>query len=396
MHHRTKRSLLIAGLAALAFATAWVVCHYPRATTPELLVTQARAAISEGRWSQAESVLDRLSRTRAPTSADTLVRAELELARGRVDRSVELLSCIPHGDPQAASARLIAGQIELRRHRAIRAETLLQEALSLDPTLDEARRGLIFLFGMQARRAELNNEFRALSRSVPLTFDDVLLWTVSLEDIWINDTILAVLQKYLEADPDDRISRLALAEVWMKIGDLDSAASTLKPLPGSDVEARVLRARLALARLELDEVRALVSDCRADHVGLSLLRGQLALRSNDRQTAEREFWNALRQDPGNREAMQGLSGVLQLSGRAEEAASYRIQADRWRALTDLLQKVNTAGGPSDRVLLKRLGAACEALGRVHEGRAWYQLALGIDPLDAELQQALYRLRERSP
>jgi hypothetical protein len=38
----------------------------------------------------------------------------------------------------------------------------------------------------------------------------------------------------------------------------------------------------------------------------------------------------------------------------------------------------------------------EAPGRVHEGRAWYQLALRIDPLDAELQDSLYHLRERSP
>ena len=42
----------------------------------------------------------------------------------------------------------------------------------------------------------------------------------------------------------------------------------------------------------------------------------------------------------------------------------------------------------------RLGAACEAAGRLGEARAWYRLAIARDPLDEASQRALYRLGPR--
>ena len=42
--------------------------------------------------------------------------------------------------------------------------------------------------------------------------------------------------------------------------------------------------------------------------------------------------------------------------------------------------------------MRALGAACEAVRRLPEARAWYNLAVQTDPLDAAAQKALYRLR----
>jgi hypothetical protein len=57
-------------------------------------------------------------------------------------------------------------------------------------------------------------------------------------------------------------------------------------------------------------------------------------------------------------------------------------------------------GPSDCKLPARLGAACEAAGRLAEARAWFRLAIARDPLDTGSQHALFRLRqgalERAP
>ena len=45
--------------------------------------------------------------------------------------------------------------------------------------------------------------------------------------------------------------------------------------------------------------------------------------------------------------------------------------------------------------MRQLGAACAALDRKGEARAWYKLAIGFDPLDSESQQALFRLNDPS-
>ena len=47
----------------------------------------------------------------------------------------------------------------------------------------------------------------------------------------------------------------------------------------------------------------------------------------------------------------------------------------------------------DADLMRQIGAACAALGRKEEARAWYKLAIGLDPLDSIAQQALFRLND---
>ena len=46
--------------------------------------------------------------------------------------------------------------------------------------------------------------------------------------------------------------------------------------------------------------------------------------------------------------------------------------------------------------MRQLGAACAASNRKGEARAWYKLAIDLDPLDADSQQALFRLTDPDP
>jgi tetratricopeptide (TPR) repeat protein len=391
----SRKTWILATAVLLGLGGALVAIRGRGHSDPGALAAEARLALNNRQWSRAESLLVQLARQRPPNADDTLLRAELELGRARVDQAVRLLTGIPASDPLAASARLRAGQIEKNRDRARRMEALFLEALQLDPRLAPARRELIRLYALQARRAELNAQYRALAALEPLPYEDLLLWTASLEDIWINETIRAQLERYLAADPDDRLSRLALAEVLLRSNEREPAEALLRPLPDSDPDARVLKARLALDRLRLEEVRSLLDQGSLEHAGLALLRGQLAVRVSDPATAARQFRIALRADPTNREAVQGLSIVLQKLGQADAAACYRKQATHWRSLAALLEKArDLAQGRRDPDLIRQLAAACEHVGHLAEARAWYQLALGLNPLDAATQQALYRLRDR--
>lgn len=398
MRHGFRASALwIIAVVALLGGVALVFSAREGAdSNPDLLASQARDALRYGQWSRAETLLDRLSRQRAPLSGDRLLRASLEESRGRPDDALKTLAAVPDSDPLAPQARLGAAQIERKRNRMQRAEGLLLEALRLDPKLISARRELVYLYGMQCSRVELSAQFQALSELAPLNVDDVFLWSSTQGDIWINIGIRPELERYLAADPDDRRSRLALAEVLLRASLLDDAERTLQPLPASDDEARVLRARIALNRGRLEEARATLAGGSAEHPGLALVRGQIAMRSNNPAEAVRQFRIAVSRDPMNLEAMQSLALALTRLNRKPEAAQVQKRADKLRDLVDLLQRANTTNGRKDPTIPGRLGRLCEELEQPRLARAWYKVAISIDPLNSEVQRALYWLDRKAP
>jgi tetratricopeptide (TPR) repeat protein len=357
------------------------------------LAAAARVALKNRQWDRAEALLTRRAERGSPTIDDLALRAELELGRGRVDQAVNLLTGAPESDPLAPRARLVAGQIEMSRDRARSAEARFLEALRLDPKLAPAHRELILLFAMQARRTALNAQFRALAELEPLGFDDVFVWTTSLENLWVNGVSQSNLERFLAADPEDRLSRLVLAEVLLRSNQLDESEALLHPLADSDPDALALKASIALARMRLDEVRSLLALGPAEHLGLALLRGRLAIRMEDAATAARQFRIVLGEDPTNCEALQGLSLVLMQLGDRQAAAAAQEQVKQRFRLSGLLTKLKTNDIRHDKALLTQLGAACENLGQFPEARAWYRLALAEGPLDAAIQKCLYRLRD---
>ena len=222
------------------------------------------------------------------------------------------------------------------------------------------------LYAKQVRRNELREQYLALSRTVPPQFEDVFFWTIAMEDVWINDTIREDLERFLAADPGDRLSRLALAAVLLSTDKVDLCEQTLAPLGVGDDDARVLLARLALKRMQIDRVRQLVDQGPPDHPGLELIRGQLAMRSNAPAVAARQFEVALKEDSNNIEALQALSLVYRQLGRPAEAAECRRRADLCRNLRDLAQEVNFPQGRFNLSLHKQLAETCEAIGRPAE------------------------------
>ena len=135
---------------------------------PDQLWRRAHEAIQAGQWDRAEAELARLGRARSPTPEDWMLRAQVAMARGRVDEALADLAKIPDAHELAPQARLRAGQLELRRDRLRAAEEAFRAASRLDPDLVQAHRELIYIYGMQGRRAELDAQFRALAKLTPL------------------------------------------------------------------------------------------------------------------------------------------------------------------------------------------------------------------------------------
>src|SRR5262249_45717464 len=138
-------------------------------------------------------------------------------------------------------------------------------------------RELIYIYGMQLRRAELGNQFRALAQLGPLSFGDAFVWTLTQGFPWDPAEMVKTLESFVKADPADRWSRVGLAESLRELGQLDQAEQVLRALDEADPEARAARARLALDRGDVAAVASLLAAGPADHPELELMRGRIAL-----------------------------------------------------------------------------------------------------------------------
>ena len=59
--------------------------------------------------------------------------------------------------------------------------------------------------------------------------------------LWEPGTAVDELAQFIQADPEDRWSRLALAENYRRMGRFDDVESALAPLPASDRDAMAIR-----------------------------------------------------------------------------------------------------------------------------------------------------------
>jgi tetratricopeptide (TPR) repeat protein len=356
---------------------------------PERIRQEAEANLKAGRYEQAAAALTRL---RDLTPRDYFLKALVARVLLHTDQALADLARIPDDDPGAPTARLLAGQIELQRDRVRRAAAALSAAVALDPTLLPAHQTLVYIHGILLRRRELNEHFQALERLAPMTFHEVFSWCVTRNNVWEPHERLGALKRYVAADPDDPWSRTALAETLRQIGRQDEAADVLAVLPESDPDARVVRARIALDRGDDRRADAILAGGPADHPELALLRGQFALAHHGGPAAVRHFRAAYATLPDDRDTVLGLGTALALIGDHAAAAPLLRDAEAYDTLGALLTRAANPANRKDAALLRALGAACEAVRRLPEARAWYNLAVQTNPLDGEAQKALHRLR----
>src|SRR5262249_55765669 len=155
--------------------------------------------------------------------------------------------------------------------------------------------------------------------------------------------------------------------------------------PESDPDVRALRIRLAMDRGDTRAACALLSGGPVDHPVLARFRGRLALERRDFPAAVRHFRAALATEPNDRDTLFQLGNALRLSGDVAAGLPLMKAAHDLDALLELIEQASTPRGRQDPKVLFALGAACEAVHRLPEARAWYRLALDRDPLDGQTQ-----------
>jgi tetratricopeptide (TPR) repeat protein len=366
-------------------------------TDPQHLWNQAHQDLQSGNLAEAEAKLASIRRLRAPTSIDWSLGAQIDVANGQPDQALSALNHIPQDDPLAAQAFLLAGRIERQRSRMRAAEAYFRKALTCDHDLINAHKELIYILGMQLRRREVDAEFKALAMLTPLTHHELYTWGLThfnlLYNVWAQDTA-EHLESFILSDPGDRYSRLSLATLLVKSpGGEARLEQILEPLPRSDPEAAALLIESRFEHGRFDEATALLQDTPADHPKLARIRGRVSLMRGDVAAAIRYFQDALTEEPYDRVALSELGKVLSLKGDNSGAESYLARARGLDTLYNLLNRVRQPDRENQASDLTQFGRACESAGLLIEARGWFLLAIDRNPLDAEAQRALQRLRE---
>jgi tetratricopeptide (TPR) repeat protein len=383
-----KFAVVAAGLATLIGAYATVT--RPE-RDPERLWQSIQADSRSQQFERAYASMKRLRDLRPPTEDDCMMLARLAMSTGRTDEALAEFARVTDGHPTAALARLWEGQLELRIHRARAAESSVKRALAIDPSLVEARRVLVYLYGIQRRCDDLSAQFTALAERDFITFDQMSVWCLIGIAPWHPQEIQPILASFVRADPDDRASRLALAEAYGSLGEHENVAAVLEQLPATDPDARAIFARIAHDRGDAEAVESLLANGSDDHPILQYYRGQLAIRHRDLPAAVGHFRKWTAADPHDRNRLYMLGDVLVKSGKHVEGEIYLQAARDHQALYQLIERASSEAGRQDLNLLKDLGAAYERVGLIPQAKAWYKLALVRDPADAGVQMALYHL-----
>ena len=252
---------------------------------------------------------------------------------------------------------------------------------------------LVYIDGMLLRRRELNEHFQALARLAPMTFDEVFSWCLTRNTVWEPHERARVPEEVRRGGPGrPLVARGPGRDPAPDRPNEMRRPSVLSVLPESDPDARAVRARIALDRGDDRAVEAILAGGPADHPELARLRGQFALAHRDGPAAVRHFRAAYAALPDDRDTVFGLGTALALVGDHAAAAPFLRDSKAYDTLGALLTRAANPANHNDAALMRALGAACEAVHRLPEARAWYNLAVQTNPLDEEAQKALYRLR----
>jgi tetratricopeptide (TPR) repeat protein len=323
-----------------------------------------------------------------------MLRARIAESQGQPAKALDYLKQIPDSDPISAQAWLKTAQIELDLHHARAAESAYLHALSLNPDQIQSYRELAYLYAVQHRKAGCDTQFHALARLMPLDSDLAFAWSQNSCDLWDIPGAQKVLLQFVATDPGDRHSRLALATTYVLTGRLDDANEVLRPLPNTDPDALALRVQIAVDRGDHEATEALLREGPAEHARLNYFRGRLALQGNEPRKAAEFFRAALRQDPSDRDAIQGLGVALRTLGDPEFESLLQLASLHDRLKRSIKESVTTL--KTDEKIFYKLGAICESLKRLDEARTWYRLAITRDPLDDDAQKRLTRLDQARP
>ncbi|MFO0910397.1 MAG: FG-GAP-like repeat-containing protein [Isosphaeraceae bacterium] len=368
------------------------------------LVAQARAELDAKDYRAALSRLEPLEGVRSwwdpapPGEVDYLIG----LARWQIGRRKEALAAfarIPPSSPRAvaASGYLAEGLIEQGHWR--NAESVLERAASRNDApadLYTVRKALDRLYRMQARFADAARVSRAAWPDEP---DPV----AALRSLWRTErgtppygTITQALDTAAQLDPSDDRVWLGRARVALGAGRLDECAEWLSKcgIPPARPDEAVWKTWLdyaAAAGQAEQAVRALQSLRREVLGDVEWLgwRAWFAERTDDPEAEAAAINLLLTLEPRDPRWLTRGAALAAESGDTATATARRNRKTEVDQALDAYTQAMSGDKPvstaAERIALGKLAAQA---GRPFDARAWFTLALKLEPENAEARAAL--------
>lgn len=360
----------------------------------DVLMEQARQALAERKYADAEDLCQRLIDLYGPSTAALLAAGEAAAKQGRKYEALGYYSQLPAAaqDQEAAAGYAAAGEILLEMHHASAAEAQFRQALEIDPQSIAAHRRLGQLLGLEGRRWESLPHLLALLRADQFSYEDLLL----LGDHAIPVGYSEELEKFLAAAPDDPVPLLGKARMALVGNQVKDAKRWLQQVLAkapNQIEAQAELGELLLADGDPELERWLREDAFAaeQHPEVWMTRGLWARQRGDIRGAARCFWEALKRDPAHQAATYQLAQMLEALDDSQIAGRLSKRAARLERLRGIVVKLASQQRP-DPALLRSAAELTESVGCAWESLAWRRLLLSRAPQSDESREAVRRLQ----
>ncbi|MHC5538140.1 tetratricopeptide repeat protein, partial [Singulisphaera rosea] len=328
-------------------------------------------------------------------------------------RALEHLQHIKTDLPRLqATAALYRGKAQYRLGRLVDAEASWEEALRLNPQIQEAGWHLLELYYLQGRIEASRRLALKMHQIEPDPHDRVqYLLEILRQEAQppAPESLLGVFGPIVRANPKDFRALVTLGLAFERSGRIDSGLEQVRQaVRVAPEQPDAWEAWLTLLEEagQIDNLERALERLPNDLSGsprFARFSAKVAQERNDREAAVAGYRRAVDASSGDRTLAFRLIRALSAAGLADEANRLdRSLSARQEAVAEILplyQELNgisTIGKTPAPDLYKRAGNLRERMGLRDEALAWYRLALKDRPDDAETLAAVERLSHASP
>jgi tetratricopeptide (TPR) repeat protein len=300
---------------------------------PEFKLLKFQLALHQRNFTDAQALVTQLKKDYPSQVKTTMAEVELLDAQDKTDEAILILLKALEKFPQAVNQRklgLLLAEFYVRGNQNDKVYSLLNTLAQKLPEDIPVKRKLLLceqVINDRAKAQQLVDDIKSLEGEEGWLwrYEQAKKWFLS-EDFEARYTqIISLLQKNLQANPNDQESRMLLAAAYERSGELQLAISTYREaLSRSPNELRIIIPFIdVLSRsMEFDEVDRLLnraSAAKLDHPQLQQFQYQSYLRHYQFSSASDILQDFISHDPNNQANRFSLALLKTRQGKYDEA-----------------------------------------------------------------------------
>ncbi len=328
-------------------------------------------------------------------------RADLASRLDDKAKAAEILKTIPERSARAASAQFARALILRDLYQLDAAELSFKQALRSDSQMLEARRSLVGLMGIERRETDQLTELWSWHQSGVSVIEPLRLIAQSV--VVIPPGTLAktidegmVLEKSVQAEPENPHVRPALARYYRNRGEVEKALGLLDnwlKTHQEDVPGQIERLFCLVEAGELESASLVISkapEAWRKSANFWIVTGDHQRNQSQWQEAVQAYEQALLIDSRQPETYYRLAECKRALGLGSEAAKLLEQHASIRKLAELAASVD----PNTPEVSGMMAVAnhCRSLNRDREARAWAMEVLRLDRNHSEARSLVDQVK----